>query len=72
MTEIWIQCNVLVLKNISNKFMNILIIKKIHSKILSKSTGKPKEIGFKIKSIRKNNLQLHSFYEKRIKSSCNI
>ena len=36
MTEIWIQYNVLVLKNISNKFMNILIIKKIHSKILSK------------------------------------
>ena len=39
--------------------MNILIIKKIHSMILSKSTGKPKELALKL-NVSERPLQLQS------------
>ena len=68
MTEIWIQCNVLILRNISNRFMNILIIKKIHSKILSGSTGKPKELALKLKVSERTIYNYIHFMKKELKA----
>jgi len=49
--------------------MNILIIKKIHSMILSKSTGKPKELALKLNVSERTIYNYIHFMRKDLKST---
>jgi hypothetical protein len=57
-----------VLKLIANKFMNILIIKKIHARILSESTGTPKELALKLNVSERTIYSYIHFMKKELKA----
>ena len=48
--------------------MNILIIKKIHARILSASTGKPKELAFKLNVSERTIYNYIHFMRKELKA----